>query len=108
MEDDLLDHEPEVKPEVVDKDKVAAVPPAPVVKERNEMFSTVSEKQGKMIYAIMMGAGFDSAHISEYLQNEFNVKRCSDIPRDSFKNLFEDLKAGNITPADVVMSDIPF
>jgi len=75
------------------------------------IFKTISEKQGKLVYALMKGAGFDSYSVGNYLMQEFNVKKCSEIPRESFDGFLSELKAGNITPANIDNSqveDIPF
>jgi len=80
-------------------------------KASGSIFKTISEKQGKMVYALMMGAGFDSYSVGNYLMQEFNIKKCSEIPRESFDGFLSELKAGNITPANIDNSqveDIPF
>jgi hypothetical protein len=118
IEDDDMDHEPG---EEVSKAPAIQETPAPkksIVHDTPEsstktngvdrLEGTISEKQGKMVYAIMLGAGFDNVTMMEYLQQEFSVKRCSHIPRESFDVFLEELRAGKITPENIEAVDVPF
>jgi|21_taG_2_1085346.scaffolds.fasta_scaffold16502_2 hypothetical protein len=88
-----------------------AEPEAEPEKPSESIFKTISVKQGKLVYALMMGAGFDKYSVGVYLKQEFQVERCEQIPRESFEGFHSELKAGNITPANIDKSqeeDVPF
>lgn len=73
-----------------------------------DIFKNISKSQQAIVVDLLQKHGFDALAIVDYMKQEFNGEKVSDIPRTAYKSLVSRLKANEVTPFDITdPDDIP-
>tara|TARA_Y100000593_G_C4080980_1_gene223841 strand:+ start:167 stop:415 length:249 start_codon:yes stop_codon:yes gene_type:complete len=72
---------------------------------KNDWFKYISNSQQRIVSDLLKKNGFDSLDVVDYLQQEYGIKKVSDIERTAYKSLVSRLGKKQITPADIVEPD---